>query len=452
LTARAWLGLVLVILACALGVVGWLRFEGAGAVLSGPEQIFVGSRDIPVVVEAVDAGSGVRSLELRVKQGPLDTSVAWLESPGNLATGGLRGASERIEATLNAEKLGLREGPARLLATARDWSWRGWLRGNTSTLEIPITVDLTPPRIAVETGQTYVQRGGAGAVAYAVREETRRDGVQVGDAFFRGRPFPGDPKRRVVVFAIPRDVEPNPRIAVIAEDLAGNEAAARWPVLLQERVFDNVRIDLSQNFLEVKVRELAAAVGVKEETPLAAFQKINSEIRAQNEQTIRDIVARSGDEPLFEGAFLQMRNSAVTSRFAEHRSYYVEGKKVSEAIHYGYDLASTSGAPIEASNRGRVLFAGELGIYGNCVLLDHGLGIVSLYGHLSQLEVAEGQLVEKGGRLGRSGATGLAGGDHLHFAILVDGTYVDPTEWWDAKWVEEKVMSRLGAAPALTAP
>src|SRR4030095_14736296 len=191
---------------------------------------------------------------------------------------------------------------------------------------------------------TYVERGGAGAVVYSVREPTRRDGVQVGDAFFAGRPFPGDPKRRIALFAIPRDVALNPRIAVIAVDLAGNEAAATWPVALDERAFDDVRIDLSNSFLEVKGRALAESGGVREPDALTAFKKINSETRAQNEKKVRELIAQSSDEPLFRGAFQQMRNSAVTSRFAERRSYYVQGTKVSDAIHFGYDLASTAGA------------------------------------------------------------------------------------------------------------
>jgi murein DD-endopeptidase MepM/ murein hydrolase activator NlpD len=405
-----------------------------------------------VSVEAVDAGSGIRRLELRVLQADARHSLAEAAKPGNLVTGGARGAPERIEASLDAAALGLREGEARLVADAADWSWRGWLSGNRTSLEIPVTVDLTRPRVSVETGQTYVERGGAGAVAYRVAEPLKRDGVVVGDAFFPGRPFPGDPKRRIALFAIPRDVAKSPRIAVLAVDLAGNEASAGWPVNFEERVFDDVKIELSAAFLEKKVRELAEDVGVTEPDPLAAFQKINKETRAANEKQIREIIAKSGDERLFDGAFAQMRNSAVTSRFAERRSYFHGGQKVSEAIHFGYDLASTAGAPIEASNRGRVLFAGPLGIYGNCVILDHGLGLTSLYGHLAQIDVAEGDLVEKNGRLGRSGETGLAGGDHLHFAMLVGDAYVDPTEWWDAKWVEEKVKSRLGGGePAATA-
>jgi murein DD-endopeptidase MepM/ murein hydrolase activator NlpD len=442
---------LLATLAGVLGAAGWLRCEGEQPVLLGPERMFVGRSPVPVTIEAQDEKSGIRHLELRVVQGATKVGIAELVRPGNLGVGGARGVAERIEAEIDAEALGLREGEAKLVARAVDWSWRRWLSGNPQWLEIPLTVDLTRPRINVETGQTYVRRGGAGAVVYGVREKTQRDGVQVGDAFFPGHPFPGDPKRRIALFAIPRDVAANPRIAVVAVDLAGNEASASWPVALAERAFDDVRIELGNSFLEVKVRNLAEAVGVTEDDPLSAFRKINSEIRAQNEKKIRELVARSSDEALFEGEFRQMRNSAVTSGFAERRSYYVEGAKVSEAIHFGYDLASTAGAPIEASNRGRVLFAGELGIYGNCVLLDHGLGLVSLYAHLSQISVAEGDLVEKNQALGRSGDTGLAGGDHLHYAMLVGDAYVDPTEWWDAKWVEEKVMSRLGGSEQIAA-
>jgi murein DD-endopeptidase MepM/ murein hydrolase activator NlpD len=133
----------------------------------------------------------------------------------------------------------------------------------------------------------------------------------------------------------------------------------------------------------------------------------------------------------------------VTSRFAERRTYFVGGKKVSNATHFGYDLASTSAAPIAAAAAGRVVYADELGIYGNCVLVDHGLGLGTLYGHLSRIDVAPGDTVERGEALGLSGSTGLAGGDHLHFAILVGGAYVDPLEWWDPKWVRENVEARL---------
>ena len=73
---------------------------------------------------------------------------------------------------------------------------------------------------------------------------------------------------------------------------------------------------------------------------------------------------------------------------------------------------------MSAANRGRVVHAGWLGIYGNCVILDHGMGLQSLYAHLSSIDVRVGEMIELDGKLGRSGATGLAGGDHLHGDVL----------------------------------
>jgi murein DD-endopeptidase MepM/ murein hydrolase activator NlpD len=132
------------------------------------------------------------------------------------------------------------------------------------------------------------------------------------------------------------------------------------------------------------------------------------------------------------------------------RTYTWRSRPISKAVHYGFDLASTSGAEVTAANDGVVVLAEDLGIYGQCVVVDHGLGVHSLYGHLSQTDVGVGDRVAKGGALGRSGATGLAGGDHLHFAILVGGQYVDPLEWWDPKWVRDHVEYRLAAESAST--
>jgi murein DD-endopeptidase MepM/ murein hydrolase activator NlpD len=284
----------------------------------------------------------------------------------------------------------------------------------------------------------------------------------VGDRVYRGFPRKGRPAgERMALFAIARDQAPTVPIRVFAEDRAGNRTEVGWATEVKDTVFpeEPIELDSIPKILNERVPDLASVFGYDASDRVAAFQRINTEGRAQNEARIREIAQQSQGEPLYSGAFVQMRNSKVTSRFAEHRTYSLKGEKISEAIHYGYDLAVTANAPIEAGNRGRVIFADELGIYGNCVIIDHGLGLTSLYGHLSQIDVQPGQLVEKGARLGRSGHTGLAGGDHLHFAILVGGTYVDPVEWWDAKWVREKIEEIGGpppeadaGAPAAAAP
>ena len=322
----------------------------------------------------------------------------------------------------------------------RDWSWRDGLRGNETRLDVTVSIDRKPPRIAVATGLTYVRRGGAGVVVYSLSEPARRDGVQVGETFFRGFPLG---ERRVVFYAFPTDAPADPAIRLLAEDAAGNVAKARWPVVLNERALPQANVTLPRRFLDEKVVELARAERIEAPDVQQAFRRINTQVRQRNEQQIREIVADSAPERLWQGAFEQLHNSKVTSRFAEQRTYFIDGKKISEATHFGYDLASTAAAPITAAAAGRVAFAGELGIYGDCVILDHGLGVASLYGHLSRLDVALGDRVEQGQPLGLSGATGLAGGDHLHFAMLVGGTYVDPLEWWDPKWVKDNVDARL---------
>jgi murein DD-endopeptidase MepM/ murein hydrolase activator NlpD len=214
-------------------------------------------------------------------------------------------------------------------------------------------------------------------------------------------------------------------------------------VVLKERVLPEANITLPDRFLKIKVRNLADAAGIPQDDLLRAFNQINTELRAANEAKIREIVANPSESKLWNGAFTQLQNSKVTSKFAEQRSYFVDGQKISEATHFGYDLASTAGAPIQASNSGLVIFVDDIGIYGNSVIIDHGMDLFSLYAHLSSMSVSAGDRVEKNDTLGFSGATGLAGGDHLHFAILLGGTYVEPLEWWDPLWVKTHVDVHL---------
>jgi hypothetical protein len=409
------------------------------------DELVVGADGIEVSILGTDADSGIKHLEVRLRHAKGETALGQVDPPGNPIVGGLSSeTAATVSARIDPKAMDLAEGDAVLVAEATDWSWANLLAGNSATLEIPVTVDRTAPRVSVSSGLTYVRRGGAGLVRYRLNEEVAEHGVSVGDAIFRGYPVPGAAEgERIAIFAIPRDASGDARIRVFAADAAGNRADVGWPVRVLERKFDRIEIRLSNNFMGNKVPSLAGELGIAGKDDVAVFQVINRDERARNEDTIRGIVVASGGERFFEGAFMQMKNSAVTSQFAEHRTYLVGGEKISEAIHYGYDLASVSGAPIEAANAGVVLHAEPLGIYGNCVILDHGLGLTSLYAHLSQIDVNPGDRVTRGQALGRSGATGLAGGDHLHFGILAGTTYVDPKEWWDAKWVRDHVDPAL---------
>jgi len=449
-TGRGWLGIALAVLLLGAGAFAWVRFEGDAPSVEGPETLLIGSSG-SVAFDIGDLGSGLREIRISVQQADGETVVFERSFPGELLTGGnAPGIPERFEVAIDPKALGLAHGDASLTVTARDWSWRDSFRGNETQRRIPLKIDLEKPRIQIASGLTYVSRGGSGSVSYAIHEETTRDGVLVGENFYRGFPAPGADAasgRRFALFAIPTDTPKGPKIAVVAEDRAGNVATASWPVVLKERVLPDANITLPDHFLETKVRNLAEAASIPQDDLVRAFDQINTELRAANEAKIREIVANPSESKLWRGAFSQLRNSKVTSKFAEQRSYFVDGRKISKATHFGYDLASTGGAPIEASNSGIVIYADDLGIYGNCVIIDHGMDLFSLYAHLSSMSVSVGDRVEKDDTLGLSGATGLAGGDHLHFAILLGGTYVEPLEWWDPLWVKTHVDAHL-AIPA----
>lgn len=444
MTARSLGVLLLLILAGAAVAGAWIRCEGEPPVVEGPERVAVGREGTRVELSVGDEGSGLRRVAVRVRHAGGEETLLAEGFPGRMLTGAPEPREPRaIAVELSPEPLGLEEGEATLEVTAADWSWAELFGGNTARHEIPLDVDLDPPRVRVESGLTYVHRGGSAAVTYRLDEEVAHDGVQVGEAFFPGHPHPVLEGRRFALFAVPRGAPASPSVEVVAVDAAGNRSGAGWPTRVRDRGFEEVRLDLGPRFLEGKVTRLAQALGVEAESPLAAFKEINEHVRTENERRIREIVSESAPKPLWEGAFLQLPGSAVTSRFAETRLYRVDGEVVSEAVHYGYDLAKTAAAEVPASNAGRVLFAERLGIYGDCVIVDHGLGLATLYGHLSRIDVAPGDRVAKGERLGLSGETGLAGGDHLHFAVLVGGTYVDPKEWWDPQWVRTHVAARL---------
>jgi murein DD-endopeptidase MepM/ murein hydrolase activator NlpD len=448
-SVRGWLVVLLLLATVVVAGLAFFRAEGTPPVVVAPPALVISAAGRDVEIAASDAGSGVRELAVVFSHAGGDQEIALELYPGNWLRGGDAGADRSLTAHLDPKALSAAEGSGFLRVIARDWSWRGGFGGNQTTLEVPVTIDLTPPRVAVASGLTYVERGGSGAVAYTVSEPTARDGVQVGERFYRGVPRPGanDPSARFAIFAIATDAPPSPPIRVVAEDAAGNQAAASWSVVLKEREFQRANITLPQSFLDNKVPELAQQEKLPAAGPIETFQLINSKVRADNEARIRELGAADDTEKHWKGAFKQLHNSKVTSVFAEQRSYFVDGTQVSEATHFGYDLAATANTPVTASNAGRVIFASLLGIYGNCVMVDHGMGITSLYAHLSRVDVKEGDRVAQGQTLGLSGQTGLAGGDHLHFAILVGDSYVDPVEWWDAKWVESHVESQLREPP-----
>jgi murein DD-endopeptidase MepM/ murein hydrolase activator NlpD len=256
---------------------------------------------------------------------------------------------------------------------------------------------------------------------------------------------------RVAFFALLHDQDLNTPVSLYARDDAGNEATTPLDTRAFPKPFSRSRIAIDDRFLGRIVPAIASNVpemniSTAQQDLLPSFLKINGELRRRNAQTIQDMARKTAPEMLWKEPFQPLANASVEAKFADNRTYVYQGKDVDQQVHLGFDLAVTQHIPVLAANRGVVLYARDLGIYGNCVIIDHGLGVQSLYGHLSSIGVKPGDRVEKGQQLGLSGMTGLAAGDHLHFTMLVNGQPVNPVEWWDQKWMQDRVFRKIEAA------
>ncbi len=388
-----------------------------------------------------DQGMGLRSVRIWLQAGGEVWGLGEESFPGNPFMGAALEIDRPVKIAVNAKELQIADGPATLYAEARDFSWMD----NVTEISIPLTIDTQPPRVSLLTGLTYVRKGGSELAIYTVEDGVEKDGIEVGDRFYRGFADPRDPKRRLAFYAIPADGAEGAKPVLVAHDRAANQTRIALVANVMERAFPVDTITLSDSFMQNKVAEL---LGSFPGTPLEGYLKINRDMRKENDAKLFEITSNSSPDRIWSGAFVQMPNAHAGARFAERRSYVYDGQVVDQQTHMGYDFASTAHDSIPAANDGVVVFTGPHGIYGNTVIVDHGLGLFSLYGHLSEIAVEKGRPVTKGESLGKSGTTGLAGGDHLHFAMLLGGSFVDPLEWFDPKWIRDHIEGKLEAVAA----
>src|SRR5262249_52768199 len=264
---------------------------------------------------------------------------------------------------------------------------------------------------------------GGGGLAALRAKGASRVGVKVADQLFPAYPA-GDRESglAVALFALPWNMPDGTPITAWAEDEAGNSVSRPVAHELEPRRFPTGRVEISDKFLAAKLPELLPERGaIPPDRQVEAFLVVNRDKRKAAEDTKREIAAKTQPRPLWSGAFIQPRNTKMFSNFAETRSYRHDGAEIDTQVHLGYDLASLQNSPVPAANAGVVAFAAPLTIYGNAVIVDHGMGLMTLYGHLSSIGVKPGDEVKQGQELGKTGTTGLAVGDHLHYEVLIQG-------------------------------
>ena len=448
---------VVAVLAAVVGGGAWLwagRAEGPQIQIRQPEKYVGQATPLELVVESPD-GQFSR-VDVALEQGGKTFPVFSLDQP---TQGSVK--QEAAEKLYISRQLGkqampeLQAGPARIVVRAARPVVYG-IRQAESEAARDVEVRLEPPRVAVLSTFHYINHGGAEFVVYRATPADVESGVRVGDKTYPGFPgasvgIKGDPSMRVAFFGLLHDQDLNTPIQVFARDGAGNEAVATLDHRPFPKPFQRSRIEINDRFLQHVVPQIAAATPAMQlstapDDQLNSFLKINGDLRRQNNETIAELAKKTAPEMLWRGPFKPLTNAAVEARFADNRTYVYEGKEVDRQVHLGFDLAVTAHVPVTVAHDGRVLHAGDLGIYGNAVVVDHGLGVQSLYAHLSSIDAKVGDTVKMGQVLGRSGTTGLALGDHLHFTMLLNGNAVNPVEWWDPKWTEDRVLRKIREA------
>ncbi len=433
--------LVLLLLAAVLAAFAltYKRWEGGTPAITMDRDFKALGREPSLNLTIRDDGAGLKHVVIRLRQ--KDEEVV-------LADDFFRNAErERVYelGSLITGKAHFEDGPATLSVVALDHSLRSFFRGNESELTKEFAFDFSPPRLEVLSGQHYINQGGSECVVYRV-SEAEVSGVQVGTHFFPGVPMTeSEPDMRFALFAFAYDLPSNTAVTVMARDEAGNEVTSSIQQKVFPKAFRSREIVIDDPFLTKVVPEIMSHTpSIQDQGDLVKnFIEINSKLRQENHGTLAKLSGASAPQILWNGAFLQLSNSQVEAAFADRRTYVYGGQPIDRQDHVGFDLSVVQRTPIEAANDGNVIFAGYFGIYGYAVLIDHGAGLVSLYGHMSSVDVKPGQAVKKKEILGKSGATGLAAGDHLHFGLFLRGVPVNPTEWWDGKWINDHVLDRL---------
>jgi len=418
--------------AIVLVILGWFWFSGKEAELKFAKPVPAIGQATSISVEADDP-AGVKAFSASVEQNGQSQIVYEDKTHSPQKTRIYTFTAGKQQAQF------LTEGPAKLVLKAKTNDFRG----ATTTLSQDVQVVLRPPTIVADGRQHYINQGGAELVVLDLGGSWTDAGVRVANYAAGSFPMPGQPdssNHRFSLFPFPWDVSPDTTPVAFVRNSAGTEATTSFWTKIFPKKFRSSDINVTDKEMQKVVSDLdPEGTG----SLLDRFIKLNREMRRANTQQIYELRKNTENRILWAGPFIPVKG-ARESYFADRRSYFYNGKKIDEQVHLGYDLAQTTNMPVKAANSGKVVYADRLGIYGNCVIIDHGYSLQSLYGHMSKILVKVGDSIQKEQQIGISGSTGMAFGDHVHFSMLIAGYQVDPKEWWDEHWIHDRILSKIG--------
>jgi murein DD-endopeptidase MepM/ murein hydrolase activator NlpD len=345
-----------------------------------------------------------------------------------------------------------------LQVSVNDKSMWNFFQGNKAQKQIDVTIDYQRPNVNVISNSRMINQGGSALVVFQAEDENMDTFyIKANKNTFKPQPYKKEGYYAALIAWPFTDKSFDAKI--VATDFAGNKRETHIPFYHGNPRYRTSKIKATDKFIEGKITDLASSDPeyAQISDKLEKLKAINETMRLKNEALIHKLSSNISDEMIDKWEikrFYPLKNGKKVASFGDHRYYYYKDKShvVSESYHVGYDLASTKMANIVSSNPGRVVFADENGIYGNMPMIDHGLGLYTLYGHCSQLMVKEGDEVHAGEAIAKTGMTGLALGDHLHFGILVQGVEVRPVEWFDRKWIKKFISNVFKEADTIIDP
>jgi murein DD-endopeptidase MepM/ murein hydrolase activator NlpD len=421
-----------------VGFIALFAMSGHSAVAIAPAVTSVGI-STPVTVH-VENPHGVRRVYAYLEQNGAQYPLLDQKTPSTHFVWRKHEPPQRFTFEAGKNKApNLKEGKARLVVEAVSND----LRGSSDSAASEVNVVLQAPRVVADDAQHYINQGGMELVTFTATGSWNEAGVKVGTYRFRSFPMPGKgPEQRFAMFAYPWDLPPDIQPLVYARNVAGTEATGHFWFKLFPKKFRVRDVDIDDKLMDKLVTSVDPTGQIAPGTDLEKrFVFIDSELRKKNNQQLADMRLKTEEKILWNGPFIHWGKEEAN--FADVRNWMYKGRKIDQQAHLGFDLSDVQNAPVQAANDGKVVWAADNGIYGNCVVLDHGYGLQSIYGHMRQIDVKVGDMVKKGQSMGIAGQTGLAGGVHVHFSMQIDGVQINPREWWDEHWIKDRILSKL---------
>ena len=378
--------------------------------------------------------SGVKSYKLILKSLTNETVLEYeqLIHPKQLVN---------IEVKPPRSAFSLKEKEMSLILEVRDASSWNFFSGNTVVKEFKFIIDKKRPQSSILSNSYKITKGGSALVIFKVQDENLKEIYIESDKDKKFIPQPFYKDGYYISLLSWPITNKTFKATIVAKDYAGNISKTNIPLYLQRKKYRVSNIKLSDRFLQGKIADLAEEFvqtqGLTDS--IEQFKVINEDVRAINEKLIHELASHTNNKSISNFKIKEMyplKNAKVVANFGDHRKYFYKNEKISESYHLGLDLASNAMASIKPQNNGKVVYSDYNGLYGNMLMIHHGLGLYTIYGHCSSVNVAANEYVDARSDIANTGKSGYAMGDHLHFGVLVQGIEVRPQEWMDVKWIK----------------